>query len=97
MTYFTNMLQFKYQSQIVKCKFWEYAKFNKFPFNVISQTIWRFLDVAFLKIDFEKSTCLDQQIYKYKFYRNSFHKNLSPSDSRTVLVQLVHTLENFTN
>ena len=56
-----------------------------------------FLGVAFPKIDSETTACLEQQICKTNFAEILYHQNLSPSDSRTVLVQLVHTLENFTN
>ena len=37
-----NVLQYKCQNQIISCKFWKYAKFNKFSFGVNSQTIWWF-------------------------------------------------------
>ena len=52
------------------------------------------LGAAFPKIDSEKSPCLELQIWK-NFAEISYHKNLSLSDTRTVLVHLVDILAKF--
>ena len=54
-----------------------------------------FLGAAFPKIDSEKSPCLELQIWK-SFAEISYHKNLSLSDTKTVLVHLVDILAKFT-
>ena len=50
-------------------------------------------------IDSEKSacSCLELQIWKNKFCKNSNHKNLYPSVTRSVLFQSVHGFANFNN